>query len=178
MTNRKLLASPSDYGLLCSLDAEFPDGYQAICNQCEATFTSKGSLLAHVEIVHNKKYESGYNLFLCDECYYVSHNNYKGFRHHKKCHKLSHVYRCNGCWFLSGTLGGIRRHLNKSLPCSIEDVVEIRDGVSSPPSPGELKSVQCGKERTASMLRRSMRLFALKFILMQQRLFSLLFMTI
>ena len=114
------------------IDAQFPEGYKAFCKHCIAIFTNKRSLLDHLKIVHDKPYLSGYKLHLCDECFYVSQNCQKSFKRHKECHELSHVYRCNRCWFLNGTIRGMRVHVNASQSCSAKDIVKIEDGVSSP----------------------------------------------
>ena len=114
------------------MHTEFPKGYKAACNQCQATFTSKISRLNHFKYEHGKDWPLCYLIRLCGECFFVAQNCSRSFKRHKEYHKLSHVYRCNECWFLCETIGGIRKHVNVSLRCSMRDVVEIKDGVSTP----------------------------------------------
>lgn len=116
----------------CFVDELFPKGYTVICHQCQEPFSNKQSLVEHLRIEHGTNCSKGYPMYLCDECFYVSQNNHKGFKKHKEYHKLSHVYRCNKCWFLSVTELGIGNHARVSPLCSPKDLVEIRDGVPTP----------------------------------------------
>ncbi|XP_055632032.1 gastrula zinc finger protein XlCGF52.1 [Toxorhynchites rutilus septentrionalis] len=78
------------------------------CDQCEMTFSLKGNLTKHANIIHAKK-----KLFKCDQCDKTFYRN-----NALKFHKLNHTQRsfqCNSCAKVFVDSRNLERHLKTHI---------------------------------------------------------------
>ena len=129
-------------------DEEFPEGYKAFCPYCPAAFTNKQDLIKHFQEEHGKTPAGNYPIMLCDMCCFVSQNSYTTFKQHREYHKLSLVYKCTRCLFLSPSPQGILRHATNTF-CNRHDLVQI-EGSQSPVPINEVESSASIAEVTKS----------------------------
>ena len=127
-------------------DEEFPEGYKAFCPHCSAAFTNKQDLIKHFREEHDKSYAQKFPIILCDMCCFVAQGCYKTHEKHRQCHKLSVVYKCTRCLFLSPTYRGILKHAHRTF-CDRHDLVQIV-GAQSPVPVNELESTASRRKVT------------------------------
>ena len=112
-------------------EEEFPEGYKAFCPYCPAAFTNKQELIKHFQEEHDKTPAGNYPIMLCDMCCFVAQNSYTTFKQHREYHRLSVVYKCTRCLYLSSSNMGIKRHARNNF-CSDDDLVFIQNSVGVP----------------------------------------------
>ena len=79
-------------------------------------------------------------------CCFVAQGCYKTHEKHRQCHKLSVVYKCTRCLFLSPTYRGILKHAHRTF-CDRHDLVQIV-GAQSPVPVNELESTASRRKVT------------------------------
>ena len=103
-------------------DGTFPEGYEAFCNRCESAFTCISSLIDHMREKHSQICNANFRLYLCDDCFFISLNDYGAYKQHKEYHKLDLLYRCNTCWYLSPRQHGMNMHVRNRASCASNNI--------------------------------------------------------
>ena len=106
-------------------DGTFPEGYEAFCNRCESAFTCISSLRNHMREKHSQICNANFRLYLCDDCFFISLNDYGAYKQHKEYHKLDLLYRCNTCWYLSPRQHGMNMHVRNRASCASNNITEV-----------------------------------------------------